>query len=97
MYHYGEKRVDFVTGDHHDVNRMHFQVTDVKRPLAAVHRIAERGHVVQFGPKAEDNFIKNVETGQRIAIRKKGRSYVMDVDVVKKTRADGDSRFTGQA
>ena len=97
MYHYGEKRVDFVTGDHHDVKRMHFQVTDVKRPLAAVHRIAERGHVVQFGPKAEDNFIKNVETGQRIAIRKKGRSYVMDVDVVKKTRADGDSRFTGQA
>ena len=97
MDHYGEKRVDFVTGDHDDVKRMHFQVTDVKRPLAAVHRIAERGHIIQFGPRVGDNFIKNVETGQKIAIRKKGRSYVMDVDVVKKARGDAHSRFAGQA
>ena len=71
MDHYGEKRVDFVIGDDKDVKRMHFQVTDVKRPLAAVHRIAERGHIVQFGPKREDNFIKHIATGQKIAIRKK--------------------------
>ena len=97
MDHYGERRVDFITGDDKDVKRMHFQVTDVKRPLAAVHRIAERGHIVQFGPKREDNFIKHIATDQKIAIRKKGRSYVMDVDVLQKIRPGDGPHFTGQA
>ena len=97
MDHYGERRVDFITGDDKDVKRMHFQVTDVKRPLAAVHRIAGRGHIVQFGPKSEDNSIKHIAIGQKIAIRKKGRSYVMDVDVLQKIRPGDGPHFTGQA
>ena len=96
MEHYGEKKVDFVAGDQEDVMRMHFQVSDVKRPLAAVCRIVERGNLVQFGPKAEDNFIKDIATGQKISIRRKGRSYVMDVDMVKK-KTLGEPHFTWQA
>ncbi len=40
-----------------------FQVSDVQKPLAAVWRIAEKGNIVQFGPRVEDNFIKNTVTG----------------------------------
>ena len=96
MAHYGEKRVDFVTGARDEVMRMHFQVSDVQRPLAAVCRIAERGSIVQFGPKPEDNFIKHLETGRKIGIRRKGRSYVMDVEAVKKAGPQ-DEDFTWQA
>ena len=68
----------------------------MKRPLVAVHRITERGNIIQFGPRAEDNFIKEIAIGQKIGIRKKGRSYVMDVDMVKK-KAMGEPHFTRQA
>jgi hypothetical protein len=59
-----------------------FQVSDVKKPLAAVRRIAEKGNTVQFGPKAEDNFIMNVSTGRKIMMIKKGGSYVVPADRV---------------
>ena len=96
MAHYGEKRVDFVTGNRDEVMRMHFQVSDVQRPLAAVCRIAERGNIIQFGPKPEDNFIRHIDTGRKISIRRKGRSYVMDVEAVKKT-SPKEADFTWQA
>jgi hypothetical protein len=39
---------------------------------------------VQFGRGINDNFIENVKTKQKIMLRKKGRSYVMDVEFAKK-------------
>ena len=45
------------------VMSMGFEVSGVQKPLAAVWRIAEKGNLVQFGPGKEDNFIKNVATG----------------------------------
>ena len=42
------------------------------------------GNKVHFGPKPEDNFIENEKTGQWILMRKKGGSYVIDVDFVVK-------------
>ena len=62
---------------------MGFQASDVRKPLAAVFRIVEMGNRVQFGPEAEDNFIENVKTKKKIMLRKKGRSYVMDVEFAK--------------
>ena len=56
-----------------------FQVTDVKKPLVAVKRIAEKKNLVQFGDEPEDNFIQNKQTGDKVMLRKKGGSYVMDV------------------
>ena len=56
-----------------------FQVTDVRKPLLAVTRIAEKGNVVQFGPSEGDNFIRNKLSGNKILLRKKGGSYIMDV------------------
>ena len=93
--HYGEKVVCFKAGERDDVKGMRFQVCDVQRPLAAVWRIVEQGNLVQFGPKPEDNYIWDPEAGEKIAMRRKGRSFVLDVDMV---RPGGcGSSFTRQA
>ena len=63
---------------------MDFQVSDVRKPLAAVWRIAEKGNKVQFGPKDEDCFIQNILTGEKVGLKRKGGSYVMAVEFLKK-------------
>ena len=68
-----------------------FQVSDVQKPLAAVWRIAEKGNIVQFGPREEDNFVQNVKTGKKIHMVRKGRSYVMRRTVAR------NPDFPGQA
>ena len=51
--------------------RLTFQVTDVKKVLAAVWRACEKGNVIQFGDEPEDCFIKNKRTNRKIFMRKK--------------------------
>ena len=65
MGHYGEKETTFTTGEEKIVMGLGFQVTDVQKPLA-LWRIAEKGNVVQFGPRPEDNFIKNLHTNKKV-------------------------------
>ena len=91
--HYGSRGVTFRTEEGEgEVMGMEFQVSGVKKPLAAVWRIAEAGNLVQFGPKPGDNFIQNVRTGKRVGLRKKGGSYVLGVEFVKKD----ETTFQGQ-
>ena len=45
------------------VMNLAFQVADVTKPLIAVKRITEKWNYVMFGPKEEDNYILNKETG----------------------------------
>ena len=87
MKHFGAREVTFRAEDMEGDKMMglEFQVSEVKKPLAAVCRIAEKGNLVQFGPKEEDNFIKNVKTGEKVMLRKKGGSYVMAVEYMQKT------------
>lgn len=59
-----------------------FQFSDVQKPLAAVWRIAEKGNIVQFGPRKEDSYIQNVITKQRVPKTRKGGSYVLDAEFV---------------
>ena len=61
---------------------MTFQATDVKKALAAVWRVCEKGNVIQFGDEPEDCFIKNKKTNRKIFMRKKKGSYVLDVEFV---------------
>ena len=84
MEHYGARRVTFRTEGDVGVKGMEFQVSDVKKPLAAVWRIAGQGNIVQFGPREEDNFIRSIETGEKVWMKRKGGSYVMNVDFVKR-------------
>ena len=58
---------------------LRFQATDVRKPLLAVKRITEKGNVVQFGPAENDNYIKNKLSGNKVLLRKKGGSCIMDV------------------
>ncbi len=65
---------------------MKFEVADVKKPLISVKRICEKGNRVSFGPKDEDNFIQNKDTGDKILVRPNGKgSYLMDVSFVNGT------------
>ena len=37
---------------------------------------------MQFGPDEGDNFIKNKKTGDMVKLRRKGGSYVLEVEFV---------------
>ena len=92
MEHYGEKQVRCeLEGLSSPVNMM-FQVSDVKNPLASVARITEKGNIVQFGPKEEDNYVFNPDTEEKVMMRRKGRKFVLDVNFLAR-----GSPFSGQA
>ena len=74
--HYGSRKVVMATTSGQNLD-MTFQVTDVKKPLLAVSRLCERGNLVQFGPRPEDNFIQSVSTGDKILLRRRGNSRVI--------------------
>ena len=82
MGHYGEKTATFKVGGKDDVVSLGFQVSDVQKPLAAVWRIAEKGNLVQFGPRVEDNFVMIVAAKRKILMTRKGGSYVIDAEFV---------------
>ena len=95
IQHYGENVIHFKTGGDDKVKGMKFQVCDVQRPLAAVWRMVEKGNEVHFGPKADDNYIFNPGTQEKVMMRRKGRSFVLDAEMVK---IDGRvNPFGGQA
>ena len=62
----GKKEVKFRQNGDKKISAMVFQVTDVKRPLASVKRIVEKGNVVVFGP--EESFVQNIATGKKMEI-----------------------------
>ena len=96
MGHYGEKDILFRSEGDGQIVGLTFQVTDVKKPLLAVRRLVERDNLVQFGPKPEDNFIKNNITGKIIPMERKGGSFVIKAHFVKEL-AVGEPVFTRQA
>lgn len=69
---------------------MRFHVTDTTKPLASAAAIAKMGNkvVLQDGPG--NSFIENVTTGQRIALKERGGTFVFDADCLE------GSGFTGR-
>ena len=60
-----------------------FQVANVKKQLILVKRIVEKGNHVSFGPKEDDNYIINKDTGDKMMLRPNGKgSYLMEVSFV---------------
>ena len=76
MRHDGETSVTFKDKESGETLGMNFQVTEVRKPLAAVWRLTEKGNVVQFGPQEHQNFVRNLRT-QRIL---RAQSGVREVD-----------------
>ena len=72
---------------------MEFQVAEVKKPLAAVWRICEKGNRVCFGPGEQDNFVENLKNGENMFMKRVGGSYVLEVDFVE----DRTGVFQGRA
>ena len=96
MKHFGEKEITFKDSQSDQVMAMTFQVTEVRKALAAVFRLAEKENIIQFGPEEHHNFIRNIATGKTIKLHRKGRSYVMKVEFVKWV-PNSAAPFHGQA
>ena len=78
------ERLRFDPRDDQWLDRMmglRFEVADVRKPLASVSRICEKGNIVQFGPCAVDNFIQSVATKEKVFMKKKVNSYVLEGDL----------------
>jgi len=83
--HFGEKKVALLTKGSSGQDRtigLPFQACDVKRPLAAVRRICEKGNIVQFGPEVKDNFIQNVNSKEKIWLKQERGQYIMEASLV---------------
>ena len=68
---------------------MHFLVSDVCKPLAAVSAIVDQGNRVRLGRTG--GFIENEKTGKRIELKRKRGTFVMTMDV------DADEDFGRRA
>ena len=60
--------------------------------MASVARITEKGNLVQFGPKDEDNYIFNPKTEEKIMLKRRGKRFVMEGDFLRRL-----APFAGQA
>ena len=96
MKHEGEKDVTFQDAGTAAVLGMTFQVTEVRKALAAVCRLAEKGNIGKFGPEEHHNYIFNLLTKHKINMHRKGGSYVLKVNFVKWV-PDCGQVFQGQA
>ena len=72
----GDARLEFVR-DGKKFNRK-FLDADVKRPLASVRAIVERGNIVVFGP--QESYIENTSIDQRIPVRRRNAVFVVQLD-----------------
>ena len=78
MTNAGQKRVSFRTKEG-TTSSIVFQATGVRKPLASVSRIVERGNRVVFDPSG--SYIENAQTGARHTIEKESGTFVMNVDI----------------
>lgn len=76
---------------------MSFHLTDVRKPLAAVSKMVDKGNYVCFGPNACDNFVQNVKTGEKVPMMRERGTYVIDVAyMVNQVGSEGPEGFTRQ-
>ena len=66
---------------------MTFQVTELRKALAAVWRLAENGNIVQFGLEEHHNFMKNIATGKKNHDAQEGAIVCLE-DGVREVGAD---------
>ena len=84
MTHYGQKEISFMYEGGKDVMGLVFQVTDVKKLLLAVRRLVEKGNRVVLSAGEGESYIQNVNSKIKIPIKKKGGSFVIEANFVKK-------------
>ena len=61
---------------------MRFQMCDVTRPLASVHKIVEAGHTVVFNPSWKGgSYIMNLETKEKTWLVQKDGVFVLEAKI----------------
>ena len=78
MNNYGEKKVKFKGSGEEAMHSIKFQVTDVRKPLASVARILEKGNTVVFSRGG--SYIVNDKTKKKIELKEEKGTFVMEVD-----------------
>ena len=76
MTNKGKKLVHFRTGQDPSVKAMEFQVTQVKKPLASVRRIVEKGNIVVF--KKDGSYIQG-PNGRKTPLVEHNGTYALDI------------------
>ena len=61
------------------LSSIRFNVANVAKPLASAVKVAEVGNIIVMHPHPEKCFIQNIETGERMRLRKDRGTYVFDV------------------
>jgi hypothetical protein len=89
-WEYGEKHVEVnigavektecFKGGASRVKAMKFNVAEVKKPLASAAKVVSAGNRICMGPKPNENYIQNTNTGEKIELRIEGGTYVFDVE-----------------
>jgi hypothetical protein len=77
MYNAGQKKAKFKTKDG-NIRSIAFRATGVRKPLAAVSRIVEKGNKVVFSPSG--SYIQNLANGKKVEIEQEKGTYVMNVN-----------------
>jgi hypothetical protein len=72
----GQKEIQMLVGG--KLRSMTFQATDVRKPLASVRRIVQKGNTVVFDE--EESYILNKRTGEKTPISQEHGTYVIHVE-----------------
>ena len=86
MWNHGHKFVHFRNKGSEEVNMAEFQVTTVKKPLASVSKITDKGNRVVF--ESTGGYIENIKSGKRIPIVKHKGTFAIDVEYMIEEQTD---------
>ena len=78
LWNSGERQVHFVAKGDDKMSMAEFQCMEVKKPLASVARIVDKGNRVVF--EAAGSYIQNIETGKKIELVRDNGTYAMEVE-----------------
>ena len=81
----GEKRISW-EGEDGTAGKLTVQITDVKKALCSVGKVANAGNRIVFEPQG--GYIQNIKTGKKTALVKEGAAYKLKMWVKAKDAED---------
>ena len=91
LYNEGEKKVYFKNVNDSTIAMAEFQCMEVKKPLASVARIVDKGNKVIFG--SDESYILNIETGEKIVMQRERGNYVIEIEYDESRGGKANSGF----
>ena len=94
MWNHGHSYVHFRNPGEETIGMADFQRTTVKKPLASVRRIVEKGNRVTFDESG--GFIENIKTGKKVNIIHNNGTYAIEVEYMVEDDESTKTDFTRQ-